>query len=127
MDQQENQLRLVLPEIRDYVTEVLTENEDRCIYTNVGRLYRLEKYLKLISKEEDLLEEDDLHLKLLLYTNLAHNATLRQKKFDIDDSIKHAQKTAKKITAKFGLPEEVTGPGLQSSQRSNAREYRFTS
>ena len=107
MNQQEHQYYSVLPEIRAYATEVLAENEDRSLYTNVGRLYRMEKYFNLISQEENLLEEDLFSLKLLLYTNLVHNAKSHQDRFDIDKSIQHAQKTAKKIVKKFNLPEEI--------------------
>ena len=108
MNQQENQLRSVLPEIRAYTIEILTENEDRCLYTNVGRLYRMEKNLELISKEENLGEDDISHLKLLFYTNLMHNAKSHQSSFDIEKSVHRAQKRAKKIAKKFNLPEETS-------------------
>ena len=67
----------------------------------------MEKYLKLISREEKLAEEDISHLELLLYTNLIHNAKSHQNSFDIEKSVQHAQKTAKKLGKKFNLPEET--------------------
>lgn len=107
MSENGNKLQYILPEIREYTIDILIENEDRCLYTNVGQLYRMRKYIEVIQKGESLSEEEALHLELAFYVSRIHSATSKIKKFDFSEFIKHNQKKAKKVAEKFELEEET--------------------
>ena len=111
-------LSALLPTIREYVISTLEKNESRSLYTNVSRLFRLEKFTKQITEEEVLTENEQAHLKLLLYTDLIHNAKVRLTSFDMDLSVKHAVKVANKLAKKFELPPEVLKRLIEGIQQT---------
>jgi len=107
MSDSTNNLSSQLPHIRAYVVEVLDKNEDRGIYTNISRLYRSEKHLKTIIDSDPSFQDIQPMVHLILYTDLVHNATSKQKEFDFEKSIEQGQKVAKKICEKFDLSDKI--------------------
>lgn len=100
-------LKKQLPTIRKFVLKALDDNEDRCIYTNVGCLYRLEKNIQTIIKEEPISKGERHLLYLMLYADLIQIATSKQKEFDFQKSAQHGIKVIHKICEKFDLPSEI--------------------
>lgn len=112
------ELKATLPAIRNYVIKKLNENGVRSLYNNAGRLYRLEKNIELIAKEEQVSENMQSRLSLLMYADLLNQATSKQENFDIDLTVKQAQKRATKLSNKFGFSEEILNrlhQGLEES------------
>ena len=96
-----------LPQIRDYVIEVLRDNEDRSIYTTIGRVYRLENNMNIILKEENVTDKENELLHLLLYVDNIRQARSKLKKIDFDQAAKEADKVVNKICEKFDLGEDL--------------------
>jgi len=100
-------LKEQLPAIREYVLKVLDENEDVCLYTNIGRLHRLEKNLNTITSHESVTEDVQHMVHLLLYVDLIQNATNRQTKFDINETLQLELEVVKDVCRLFTLPLEI--------------------
>lgn len=118
MNSTDLKLPAILPAIRGYVIKKLNENEERSLYNNAGRLYRLEKNMELIAKEEQVSENIQSHLFLLLYTDLLNQATSKLERFDIDLTVKQAQKRANKLRNKFEFSDKILNRLLKGLKES---------
>ncbi len=96
-----------LPGVRKYVVEVLHDNEDRSLYTTIGRLYRMEKNLQKILLEEDISKEEEEMCYLALYTLNIHQASNKLKEIDFDLYEKNILDATKKLNKKFGFGDEI--------------------
>ena len=96
-----------LPQIRKHVIEVLDRNADRSIYTTIGRLYRMEKYVKTIITEEELSEEEAELLQFILYIQTIEMSESKAKSIDFERIEKDMKALTKKLCKKFGIDDAI--------------------
>lgn len=93
--------------IKEYTFEILDKNSDVIVYTNISRLYRIEKNIKTIIKEDQI---EDVNLNCLLLANYIFNieqAKTKVKNLDFKDKEVSVDKIIKKLENKFELEKEI--------------------
>ena len=106
-------LSVQLPKIREYVIDVLHDNEERSIYTTIGRLYRMEKNIQTLLAEEKVSEEVEERIHLHLYIDMMRNARSKLKKVDFEKSKKEGEAVCKELAEKFKLSDTTKNKALQ--------------
>jgi hypothetical protein len=93
--------------VRDYTFEVLDKNAHTNVYTNINRLYRIEKNIKLIIKEDALTNVDVKLLTLCNYITSLEQAQSNLKIIDFDEIQNHVNKIADDAQKQFSIPENL--------------------
>lgn len=99
--------------LREYTFDILDQNSNINIYTNINRLYRIEKNLKSIIAAD---AKTGIDLKLLFVCNYIINieqALVDFMSIDFPEVQKHLESITKDLKVKFGIEDELINKIVQ--------------